>query len=84
MKEFKKEAAMTVREYLNTLSSEEFANVIIGAVMHLDYLYIETELDALDVSFSIKSDMTDWLDDLYDEDKALLPSSSIIIDEDEI
>lgn len=36
---------MTIREYLNTLSAREFSEVIIGAVLHLEYGYMNIELD---------------------------------------
>lgn len=74
---------MTVREYLNTLDTEEFAQTLILAVSHLECRYIDTELDASDFAFSVEYDMIEWLDCPYCADKELLPSENIEIDEDE-
>lgn len=85
MKELKKSGnPMTVREYLNTISAEEFSELIIGAVLHLECGYMNTELDALDINYCVKSDMFDWLNSPYCKDKELLPvvKSGIYCDED--
>lgn len=74
---------MTVREYLNKLSTEEFAQALILALSHLECRYLDTELDAPDVAFSVEYDMIEWLDSQYSEDKELLPTTAIKIDEDE-
>lgn len=68
---------ITVREYLNTLSAEEFAQALILAVSHLECRYMDTELDASDVAFSVEYDMIEWLDSPYFEDKELLPSINL-------
>lgn len=84
MEELEKVATpMTVREYLNTLDTEEFAQALILAVSHLECRYMDTELDAPDVAFSVEYDMIEWLDSPYSEDKELLPSNAIEINEDE-
>lgn len=84
MEELEKVATpITVREYLNTLNTEEFAQVLISAVSHLECRYMDTELDALDIAFSVKYDMIEWLDCPYCADKELLPSENIKINEDE-
>lgn len=84
MEELEKVATpMTVREYLNTLDTEEFAQALILAVSHLECRYMDTELDAPDVAFSVEYDMIEWLDSPYCADKELLPSENIEIDEDE-
>lgn len=84
MKDLEKVATpMTVREYLNTLNTEEFAQTLILAVSHLECRYIDTELDASDFAFSVEYDMIEWLNSSYSEDEELLPSENIEIDEDE-
>lgn len=84
MEELEKVATpMTVREYLNTLDTEEFAQALILAVSHLECRYMDTELDASDVAFSVEYDMIEWLDSPYCAYKELLPSENIEIDEDE-
>lgn len=84
MEELEKVATpMTVREYLNTLDTEEFAQALILAVSHLECRYMDTELDAPDVAFSVEYDMIEWLDSPYCADKELLPSENIEINEDE-
>lgn len=86
MEELKKnDNPMTVREYLNILSAEEFSELIIGAVLHLECGYMNTELDALDINYCVKCDMVDWLESPYCKDKELLPvvKSGIYCDKDE-
>lgn len=86
MKELKKSGnSMTVREYLNTLNSEEFSELIIGAVLHLECCYMNTELDALDINYCVNCDMVDWFESPYCKDKELLPvvKSGIYCDKDE-
>lgn len=86
MEELEKVATpMTVREYLNTLSTETFSELIIGAVLHLECGYMETELDALDINYCVNCDMVDWFESSYCKDKELLPvvKSGIYCDKDE-
>lgn len=74
---------MTVREYLNTLSTEEFAKILIFAESRITCRYMDTELDALDISFSVEYDMVEWLDSPYCEGKELLPPVKVSIYDDE-
>lgn len=74
---------MTIREYLNTLDTEKFAYVIICAASNIECRYMDTELDAPDVVFSVEYDMIEWLNSPYCEGKELLPSKNIKINEDE-
>lgn len=84
MEELEKVATpMTVREYLNTLDTEEFAQALILAVSNIECRYMDTELDAADIGFSVEYDMVEWLNSPYSEDKELLPSNAIEINEDE-
>lgn len=84
MEELEKVATpMTVREYLNTLETEEFAQMFIIAEAYITNRYIDTDLDAADISFSVEYDIIEWLNSPYCADKELLPSENIEIDEDE-
>lgn len=84
MEELKKVATpMTVREFLNTLDTEEFAQALILAVSNIECRYMDTELDAPDIAFSVEYDMVEWLNSPYCADEKLLPSENIKIDEDE-
>lgn len=84
MEELEKVATpMTVREFLNTLDTEEFAKTFIVAEAYITNRYMDTELDAADIGFSIEYDMVEWLNSPYSADKELLPSNAIEIDEDE-
>lgn len=42
--------------------------------------YIDTELDAADIAFSVEYDMIEWLNSSYSAYKELLPSENIEID----
>lgn len=84
MEELEKVATpMTVREFLNTLDTEEFARTFIIAEAYITNRYVDTELDAADIGFSVEYDMIEWLNSPYCVDKELLPSEKIEIDEDE-
>lgn len=84
MEELEKVATpMTVREYLNTLDTDEFAHIIICGVSNIECRYMDTELDAPDIAFSVEFDFIEWLNSPYSEDKELLPSNAIEINEDE-
>lgn len=85
MEELEKNSkSVTVREYLNTLDTEEFAQVLILSLSHLECIYMDTELDVHDVNIGIEFDIIDWLDSPYCEDKKLLPSVKLsIYDDDE-
>lgn len=85
MEELKKSSKLiTVREHLNTLDTENFAQVLIFAISNLELRYINTELDASDIAFSVEYDTVEWLNSPYREDKELLPSENIEIDENEL
>lgn len=84
MEELEKVATpMTVREFLNTLDTEEFAKTFMIAEAYITNRYMDTELDASDISFSVEYDMIEWLNSPYYADKELLPSENIEINEDE-
>lgn len=84
MEELEKVATpMTVREFLDTLDTEEFAKTFMIAESYIVNRYMDTELDAADIGFSVEYDMVEWLDSPYCADKDLLPSEYIEIDEDE-
>lgn len=84
MEELEKVATpMTVREFLNTLDTEEFAKTFMIAEAYITNRYMDTELDASDISFSVEYDMIEWLNSPYCADKELLPSENIEINEDE-
>lgn len=66
MEELEKVATpMTVREYLNTLDTEEFAKTFIIVESYIINRYIDTELDAADIGFSVEHDMVEWLNSPY-------------------
>lgn len=76
---------ITVREYLNTLSTEKFAEILISAESCIRCRYLDTELPLSEVSFSVEYDMIKWLNSPYFEDEELLPSINLpsIYDDDE-
>lgn len=73
---------MTIREYLNTLETNEFAEILIFAESRIRCRYVDSELDVSDISFRVEYYMIEWLNSPYYADKELLPSVNIEIDED--
>lgn len=52
---------MTNREWLNTLSDEEFVRVVLEKESEFAMKYFCSELDALDCADFIRSDFEEWL-----------------------
>lgn len=56
---------MTNREYLNTLSDEEFASVVLAKVSELHEKNFDDELDIFDIAIGEQLDFEQWLKEEY-------------------
>lgn len=52
---------MTNRDYLNTLSDEEFASVVLAKVAELHEKNFDDELDIFDIAIDEQLDFEQWL-----------------------
>lgn len=58
---------MTNREYLNTLSNEDFARVVLAKQSELHMENFDPELDIFDITLSEEFDFIEWLDEEHEE-----------------
>ena len=58
---------MTNREYLNTLSNEEFASVMLAKVSELHEKNFDDELDIFDIAVGEQFDFEQWLKEEHKE-----------------
>ena len=58
---------MTNREYLNTLSDEEFASVVLAKEAELHEKNFADELDIFDIAIGTQTDFEQWLREEHEE-----------------
>lgn len=58
---------MTNREYLNTLSDEEFANVVLEKASEFEKNNFNPELDIFDITDGTRIDFEEWLSEEHRE-----------------
>lgn len=59
---------MTNREYLNTLSDEEFASVVLAKEAELHEKNFDDKLDIFDIAVGEQLDFEQWLGEEHKED----------------
>lgn len=67
---------MTNREYLNTLSDEEFASVVLAKVSELQEKNCDDELDIFDIAVGEQFDFEQWLKEEYKPDSTSDPKGA--------
>lgn len=60
---------MTNREYLNTLSNEDFTRELLAKEAELHMENFNTELDIFDITYSEEFDFIEWLNEEREESK---------------
>lgn len=58
---------MTNREYLNTLSNEYFARVVLAKQSELHMENFDSELDIFDITLGEEFDFIEWLNEEHKE-----------------
>lgn len=58
---------MTNREYLNTLSNEDFAREVLAKEAELHEKNFDPELDIFDITLGEEFDFIEWLDEEREE-----------------
>lgn len=54
---------MTNREYLNSLSNEEFTNIVLGKAFEFNYKNFDPALDIFDITDGARIDFEMWLEE---------------------
>lgn len=60
---------MTNREYLNSLSNEKFAEVVLAKEAELHENNFDPELDIFDITDGTRFDFEEWLGKEHEEEK---------------